>query len=50
MNIAIIGSGGREHAFCYCLANEVNVKQIDVIPGNPGMIYTSDKVKSFSSN
>jgi phosphoribosylamine--glycine ligase len=48
MNIAIIGSGGREHAFAYRLAMDENVKVLDVIPGNAGMMYSSDKIKSFN--
>ena len=48
MRIVILGSGGREHALSYRLAMEHNVSQINVIPGNPGMMYSSDKIKSIS--
>ncbi len=47
MRIAIIGSGGREHALCYRLSIEENVTQVDVLPGNPGMLYSSDKINIF---
>ena len=37
MNILIIGSGGREHAISWKLAQEENVEKIFVAPGNPGI-------------
>lgn len=36
MNILILGSGGREHAFAYKLAQSKKVKNIFVAPGNAG--------------
>lgn len=36
MNILIIGSGGREHAFAYKLAESKKVTQLFVAPGNAG--------------
>ncbi len=36
MNIAIIGSGGREHSICYKISKSPNVRKIYCIPGNPG--------------
>jgi phosphoribosylamine--glycine ligase len=36
MNILILGSGGREHAFAYKLAQSSKVQQIFVAPGNAG--------------
>ena len=36
MNVAIIGSGGREHAICDKISKSQNIKQILCIPGNPG--------------
>lgn len=36
MNILIIGSGGREHAFAYALAKSDAVDQLFVAPGNAG--------------
>ena len=36
MNIAIIGSGGREHALCFKLSESQKVKKIFCIPGNAG--------------
>jgi len=36
MNILIIGSGGREHALAWKLAQDKQVKQIFVAPGNAG--------------
>jgi len=36
MNLAVIGSGGREHAICYKLKQSLKVKNIICIPGNAG--------------
>lgn len=37
MNILIVGSGGREHAFAWKLKQSALVKSIFVAPGNPGI-------------
>ena len=34
MNLAVIGSGGREHALCYKLRQSKEVKKLYCIPGN----------------
>lgn len=36
MNILVIGSGGREHAFCWKLAQSKNCTNLFVAPGNAG--------------
>jgi len=36
MNVAVIGSGGREHALAYKLSQSKLLNNIFVIPGNPG--------------
>ena len=36
MNVAVIGSGGREHALTYKLSQSKLLNDIFVIPGNPG--------------
>ncbi|WP_200974267.1 phosphoribosylamine--glycine ligase [Echinicola sp. 20G] len=36
MNILLLGSGGREHAFAYKIANSPKCKQLFVAPGNAG--------------
>tara|TARA_Y100001970_G_scaffold293129_1_gene437961 strand:- start:6978 stop:8258 length:1281 start_codon:yes stop_codon:yes gene_type:complete len=36
MNLAVIGSGGREHALCYKLRQSKEVKKLICIPGNAG--------------
>jgi len=36
MNIAVIGSGGREHALCYKLKQSKKIKNLFCIPGNAG--------------
>ena len=36
MNILVIGSGGREHALAWKLAQSVRVQKVYVAPGNGG--------------
>ena len=36
MNLAVIGSGGREHAICYKLKQSRKIKSLICIPGNAG--------------
>ncbi|WP_373496590.1 phosphoribosylamine--glycine ligase [Aquiflexum sp.] len=36
MNILLLGSGGREHAFAWKIVNSQNCKQLFVAPGNAG--------------
>ena len=36
MNLAVIGSGGREHAICYKLKQSSKIKNLICIPGNAG--------------
>ena len=36
MNLAVIGSGGREHAICYKLKQSPKIKNLICIPGNAG--------------
>ncbi len=48
MNIAVIGSGGREHALAARLFKEAGVSKVTVLPGNPGM--TDDGINTLSCN
>ena len=36
MNIALIGSGGREHALCFKILKSPKVSKVFCIPGNAG--------------
>ena len=36
MKIAILGSGGREHALAFSISNSKQTKEIYCIPGNAG--------------
>ena len=47
MNLAVIGSGGREHAICYKLKQSPKVKKIICLPGNAG---TQKIVKNISED
>jgi phosphoribosylamine--glycine ligase len=37
MRVAVIGSGGREHALVWKLAQSKHAREIHALPGNPGM-------------
>lgn len=37
MNVLVIGSGGREHAFCKSIAQSPEVTKVYIAPGNAGM-------------
>jgi phosphoribosylamine--glycine ligase len=37
MRLLIVGSGGREHAFAWRLAQDAGVTEVLCVPGNPGM-------------
>jgi len=45
MKIAIIGSGGREHAFAATISKSLNVKEIFCIPGNAGTSQIATNVE-----
>ena len=36
MKIAILGSGGREHALAYAISKSEKIKKIYCLPGNAG--------------
>ena len=44
MKIALIGSGGREHALCHFLKKSNNVKKIYCIPGNAGTSFIAENL------
>ncbi len=50
MNLAVIGSGGREHAICYKLKQSLKVKKIVCIPGNAGTEEIGENIKEDISN
>ncbi|MDE2663505.1 MAG: phosphoribosylamine--glycine ligase [Gemmatimonadota bacterium] len=44
MNLLIVGSGGREHAFADCVRRDAPDATIYAAPGNPGMLGTAELV------
>ena len=50
MNLAVIGSGGREHAICYKLKQSPKIKRLICIPGNAGTQKIAENIKEDISN
>ena len=50
MNLAVIGSGGREHAICYKLKQSKKLKKLICIPGNAGTQKIAKNIKKNISN
>lgn len=44
MNVAVIGSGGREHAISYRIKNSPKLDKMFIIPGNPGTSLLGENV------
>ena len=45
MNLAIIGSGGREHAICFKLRQSNKIKNLFCIPGNAGTSEIAENIQ-----
>ena len=50
MNLAVIGSGGREHALCFKLNQSPNLNKLICIPGNAGTEEIAQNIKEDISN
>ena len=50
MNLAVIGSGGREHAICYKLKQSKGINKLICIPGNAGTQKIAENIKEDISN
>ena len=45
MNIAVIGSGGREHSICYKISKSPKIKKLKCIPGNAGTKKIAENIE-----
>ena len=50
MNLAVIGSGGREHAICYKLKQSSKINRLFCIPGNAGTKKIAENINEDISN
>jgi phosphoribosylamine--glycine ligase len=50
MNVAVIGSGGREHALVKKLYHSKSVDKVVAIPGNAGMVEQAEVIYGVSEN
>ena len=50
MNLAVIGSGGREHAICYKLSHSKKLNELICIPGNAGTQKIAKNINCDVSN
>ena len=50
MNIAVIGSGGREHALCYKLKKSKKISNIICVPGNAGTKKIAQNISTNITN
>ena len=50
MNLAVIGSGGREHALCYKLRQSKEIRKLICIPGNAGTKNLAENIIEDISN
>ena len=50
MKIAILGSGGREHAIAFAVAKSKKVKKIFCIPGNAGTSEIAENISIDINN
>jgi phosphoribosylamine--glycine ligase len=49
MRIAVVGSGGREHALLVALASSPDVEQLFAVPGNAGTASVAENVPGLSA-
>ena len=50
MNLAVIGSGGREHAICYKLSLSKKIDKLICIPGNAGTQEIAENINEDISD
>lgn len=50
MKVLVLGSGGREHAICWKLANSASIDRVFCMPGNPGIKECAQLVHGDPAN
>ena len=50
MNVAVLGSGGREHSICYKLSQSKKIRRLFCIPGNAGTASYAININADTSN
>ena len=50
MNVLIIGSGAREHTFCWKIKESINCDSLYVVPGNAGTAKIAKNINISISN
>ena len=50
MNVLVVGSGGREHAFCWALSKSRRVRRVYCAPGNAGIAGIAQVVDIAATN
>jgi phosphoribosylamine--glycine ligase len=50
VNVLVVGSGGREHALCWRLAQDPTVTRVLAAPGNPGMAASAECVPGVAAD
>ena len=50
MKVLLLGSGGREHALAWKIAQSAKVEKLFIAPGNACLLYTSPSPRDLSTS